>query len=203
VAPVAAYKEFAKVYFPGEGSDNFYYNLWTDEPYLCGSTEIVESPLHQLPVFAKPGAIIPLHNAIQHTIEHPGQELQLHIYHSGDATNFTWYYDAGEGFGFKTGEFAIREIELSGEGLTIAAQEGSFEVPFKWVKVMFHGYKNINALLVNGKEATLQTEKFTWMAGLPNFDPLGPDLPVPFVEVATTQFEFLTTAIQLNWQLEE
>ncbi len=203
VAPVAAYKEFTKVYFPGEGSDNFYYNLWTDEPYLSGSTEIVESPLHLLPVFAKPGAIIPLHKSIQHTSEDPGLELELHIYHSEETTNFTWYYDAGEGFGYKSGEYALREIELTAESLSISPKDGSYEVPFKWVKIMFHGFENIKALLVNGKEATLQPEKFTWLAGLPNFDPLGPDLPVPYVDVVTTQFEFLNDAIQLNWQLEE
>ncbi|MFZ4431394.1 MAG: DUF5110 domain-containing protein, partial [Phycisphaerales bacterium] len=69
----------------------------------------------------------------------------------GQATG-TLYEDAGEGFGYRKGEFALTtyEAKVQGDGVVVkvAKREGSMQLPKRTVKV---------ALLVEGPNGTTRT----------------------------------------------
>ncbi|MBI1781081.1 MAG: DUF4968 domain-containing protein [Sphingobacteriales bacterium] len=76
VAPVTTKENNKKVYLPkGE-----WYDLFTDE-LIQGEKEIQkETPIYQIPVFAKASSIIPMQSLIQSTKEKPSDTLFIHIY---------------------------------------------------------------------------------------------------------------------------
>jgi alpha-glucosidase len=203
IAPCSSDKEYLKVYFPGKDSEEFFYNLWTDEPYLAGSTEVVESPLHLLPVFARPGAIIPIHKTTMHTGESPGELLELHLYYrSNGETTFTLYDDGGDGYDYLEGAYAKRVIKLTSTSLSISAQEGTHDIPFKTLKLVFHGFDTLKEVTMGTETYKLQEQKLCWLEPLPNIDPLGDEMHLPMYQGLVCTFALTTEAIEMSWTEE-
>ena len=77
---------------------------WTGEKFESGKTHYLKTPLNQLPIFVRVGAVIPTQNVIQHTGEMPNAEITLNVV-SGIAPNktetSTYYQDAGEGYEYQ------------------------------------------------------------------------------------------------------
>ncbi|MBO4900364.1 MAG: DUF5110 domain-containing protein [Lachnospiraceae bacterium] len=92
-----------KVYLP-EGSD--WYDLNTDRRYKGGEWIDADAPLDRIPVFVKPGSIIPMTESALSTAE-LSDEITLHVYPGADG-EFTLYDDAGDGYEYETGKYTLR-----------------------------------------------------------------------------------------------
>jgi len=94
------------VYFP-EGMD--WYELETMEKYEGGSEVMVSVPIDRIPVFVKAGSIVPVQKPRLHTEDQTGEDIELLVYPGADGA-FRLYEDAGEGYGYEGGGFALTEI---------------------------------------------------------------------------------------------
>jgi alpha-glucosidase len=106
---------------------------------------------------------------VQSTKEKPGDTLFVHVFNGNEKNLFVYYEDAGEGFEYKKGVYAKRDIEFDPgkKQLTFSRQEGSFNSVFKKVEIVFHGFgKELKSLTVNGAKKEVKDY------GTPILDPL-------------------------------
>lgn len=97
----------------------------------------------QLPVYVRPGAILPLAPLVQSTDETPQGPLTLRIY-AGDPCRGTLYLDDGKSYAFRHGSYLRMNFscQITPEGfeLNIGAHEGSFSAWWKKIRVEIYGW---------------------------------------------------------------
>ncbi len=156
VAPVMSTQQFAKVYLPA-GS---WYHISTDEYSGGGQEIVVATPLTDLPVFVRGGAIIPMQSVVQNTTVKPDETLQLHVYYAKEGSSFTYYEDDGVSYAFEKGSFyrRILTFDPAKKQIGFAAKEGSSNSKFNKVKLILHGFPAISALKLMGSSAVVTRE---------------------------------------------
>jgi len=125
VAPVL--KPNAKsreVYLPGKDG---WFDFWTGQAVAGGGRVEARADLATLPLFVRAGSIVPL-GPVKPYADAPSDEpVELRIYPGKDG-QYEFYDDAGDGYGYETGQRAI--IPLSWDDgkarLTIGARQGSY-----------------------------------------------------------------------------
>lgn len=149
VVPVTTEEKSKKLYLP----DGSWYDLHTDMLWN-GNREIsMEVPGYTIPLFVKASSLIPVQQLVQSTRDKTSDTLQIHVFQGTEQNRFLFYEDAGDGNGYKEGEYAKRNIiyDPVTRQLKFTATEGSFISAFKKVQWVFHGFgKEIDWLKVNG-----------------------------------------------------
>lgn len=149
VVPVTTEEKSKKVYLPDGG----WYDFFTDLLY-SGNREIISgTPAYSIPLFVKSSAIIPVQGLVQSTRDKASDTLQIHVYKGTTNNRFLFYEDAGEGNGYKEGEFAKRFImyDPTTRQLKLGETEGSFNSAYKKIQWIFHGFgMEIERVKVNG-----------------------------------------------------
>lgn len=150
VAPTESKQKYTKVYLP-EGK---WYHLWSDKLYVGNQEVIVGSPLDQLPIFAKEGAIIPRQSVRQYTLEQGTDTLYVHVYNGSKPTNFDLYEDDGVSKNYENEDYSLRKITFNPDEqqLMLSAQEGQFDSKWKHIKFVLHGFNELSDASVNGNE---------------------------------------------------
>jgi alpha-glucosidase len=143
VAPVESDKLTTDVYLP-KGD---WYRLSTNEKLKGGKIVNVLSPLTDLPVFAKAGAIIPMQTVLQSTAQQSDGILQLHIWSGKEANEFVYYEDDGNSYDYENGFYYKRTIRFDPKAkkATLSAVEGNFASRFNKVNVVWHGFEGDKA----------------------------------------------------------
>ncbi|SDE31504.1 alpha-glucosidase [Mucilaginibacter pineti] len=141
VAPVESTKTTTDVYLP-KGN---WYRLSSNEKYKGGKTVNVPSPLTDLPVFAKAGAIIPMQSVTQSTADSGDGILQIHIWNGKEANEFVYYEDDGLSYDYENGAFYKRTIRFNPikKTVSLSAVEGTFSSRFHKVKFVLHGFDRV------------------------------------------------------------
>jgi alpha-D-xyloside xylohydrolase len=123
-APVADAAKTVDVYLP-EGSA--WVDFWTGRSEAGGRTIKADTPLSHSPLLVRAGSILPLGPRVQYANEKPDAPIELRVYPGANGASY-FYEDAGEGWGYKKGEFSV--IPMSWDDgsriLTIGAAQGSF-----------------------------------------------------------------------------
>ncbi len=116
-------------------------------------------------LFQRPGSIIPVANLSQNTAEYTTDSLTLLVNPdaSGVAKGFL-YEDKGDGFGYKSGEYAKFEITASTDGkdLTVVVNrvEGNMELSPKTIRIgLLADNKTTYSPWVKGDKATIKARK--------------------------------------------
>ena len=114
-------------------------------PAAAGETRIEETPvLDQLPVFVRPGTILPRQAVTQSTAEIPAGPLQLDVYPGPDCHG-ALYWDDGWSRRRENGEVlrqTVRCVEEDGRLRVIfEARVGAYPPWWKSVDVTVHGVK--------------------------------------------------------------
>ena len=94
-----------RVYLP-EGCR--WYDYWTNEAYGGGQWIEAAAPLMHIPLFVREGTVLPMAQAARSTGEQ-GQGLTVTVYPGRDG-RFVLYEDAGDGFGYEDGEYALTTL---------------------------------------------------------------------------------------------
>ena len=123
--PLNVEKKGRLVYLPA-GCD--WYDFYTDEKYRGGQTVFAQAGLDRIPLFVKAGSILPMARPLQHTGELAETEVEYHVYPGADA-EFQLYSDDGDGYGYETGGYTVKNLSWDdakrelwdGEGQTIQA----------------------------------------------------------------------------------
>lgn len=98
------------VYLP---SGNWY-SYWSDE-WHEGQQEVkVATPLDQFPFFVLEGTILPFAPVMQYSDERAIEQMTLKVYFKNGNANSELYQDAGDGYGYEQGQYALHLFELIG-----------------------------------------------------------------------------------------
>ncbi|HEY1212874.1 MAG TPA: TIM-barrel domain-containing protein [Bryobacteraceae bacterium] len=113
------------VYLPATGAP--WYNFWTGEKAEAGQNVHASAPLETLPLFVRPGAILPMGPFLQYSDEKPADPIELRVYRGADG-KFTLYEDQGDSYNYEKGQFATIPITWreSTHTLEIGDRKGSF-----------------------------------------------------------------------------
>ena len=86
-----------------------------------------EAPVSTMPLYVRAGSIVPMGPEVEYAMQKPLDTVELRIYPGADGT-FTLYEDAGEGYEYETGAFAMTPIKWVDKTrtLSIGAVKGSF-----------------------------------------------------------------------------
>jgi alpha-D-xyloside xylohydrolase len=136
VSPVTAPTYYAAGSTPIEGAAHTrdvylpagtWFDFWTGERLDGGRTVTVAAPISRIPLHVKAGSIVPMGPAVQYASERPDAPVELRIYPGADG-DYTYYEDAGEGWGYERGEYALTRMRWddAARKLTIGARSGTF-----------------------------------------------------------------------------
>jgi len=114
-----------QVYLPAAGAP--WFNFWTGQTSPAGQQVDADAPVETLPLFVKPGSIIPMGPFLQYSSEKPADPIELRVYRGADG-QFTLYEDEGDNYDYEKGKYATIPISWNEakRTLTIGKRSGSF-----------------------------------------------------------------------------
>ena len=95
------------VYLPAGGAP--WYNFWTGETSPAGQRVDAAAPVETMPLFVRPGSIIPMGPFLQYSSEKPADPIELRIYRGANG-KFTLYEDEGDTYDYEKGKYATIPI---------------------------------------------------------------------------------------------
>jgi len=112
------------VYLPTGGA---WYNFWTGETSPAGQRVEAAATVGTLPLFVRPGSIIPMGPFLQYSSEKPADPIELRLYRGADG-QFTLYEDEGDNYNYEKGKHATIPISWkeAKQTLEIGKRTGSF-----------------------------------------------------------------------------
>ena len=142
VAPVISTAMTTDVYLPAGN----WYRLNTDEKFAGKQVVNTPSPLTDLPVFIKAGAIIPMQNIIQSTGYASDGILLIHIWNGTESNDFVYYEDDGTTYNYQTGTYYKRTISFDPQKkeIVFGEVEGTHDSKYTKVKLVLHGFNEVN-----------------------------------------------------------
>jgi len=141
IAPAPAIADPGRftVRLPGGGWTDY----WTGAR-IDGETTEETFQLDRLPVFVRPGAILPHQPLVQSLSEKPSGPLELQIYPGPDCRG-RLYADDGESFAYRRGDYLSQAVACAQTGarlaVTFAPREGRFAPPWSSLTLMVRGWR--------------------------------------------------------------
>ena len=161
VAPPSRWESASayKVTLPGGG----WYDYWTGR--RIDPSFVTESPrLDRLPVFVRPGSILPRQPLVQSTMQAPQGPMELAIYPGPDCQG-ALYADDGVSFGYRRGDFLRQTVrcQVSDHALTISFEprQGKFKPWWAGFSLVIHGAAGPATASLDGKPAAAQFDAET------------------------------------------
>jgi alpha-D-xyloside xylohydrolase len=113
------------VYLPADSAP--WYNFWTGETSPAGQSVEAAAPVETLPLFVRPGSIIPIGPFLQYSSEKPADPIELRIYRGADG-QFSLYEDKGDTYDYEKKEYATIPIfwNEAKQTLEIGKRTGEF-----------------------------------------------------------------------------
>ena len=113
------------IYLPAAGAA--WYNFWTGETSPAGKSVDAAAGVETLPLFVRPGSIVPMGPFLQYSSEKPADPIELRIY-PGANGKFTLYEDEGDSYRYEKGAFATISFawDDASKTLTIGPRQGDF-----------------------------------------------------------------------------
>ncbi|MES2426250.1 MAG: glycoside hydrolase family 31 protein [Bacteroidota bacterium] len=152
VAPVISTDMTTDVYLPAGD----WFRLSTEEKFTGGQAVKVPSPLTDLPVFVKAGAIIPMQNVIQSTSDQGDGLLLIHIWNGTEPTEFVYYEDDGTTYNYQSGAYYKRTINFDPQKkqIVFGVVEGTYVSKYAKMQLVWHGFENTTSnLIANDRQA--------------------------------------------------
>ena len=105
-----------------------WYDFWTGQPSTAGRQVEAAAPVGTLPLFVKPGSIIPLGPFLQYSSEQPADPVELRVYRGADG-RFTLYEDEGDNYDYEKGQCATIPITWNEATRTLEIGKHSGHLP--------------------------------------------------------------------------
>jgi alpha-glucosidase len=158
VSPVDSKTFSSEVYLPGMGTS--WYRWSNDQAYEGGRSYFVPSPLTDLPVFVKEGAIIPMQGVIQHTKEKGDGVLSIHLWKGRSETSFVYYEDDGNTYDYEKESYQKMKIDYKpGQELVqFGAKEGNYRSRFERIRLVLHQFDPVSQVMVDGNARPVKVE---------------------------------------------
>ena len=131
-------QENKNVYLP---AGEWYFN-WDNEFYHGGKEVNIPTPIDQIPIFIRAGAVIPTYPKIQFVGEKEIKELTLYVFYKDGEWTSRIYEDAGDNFGYKNGNFNVVLFEVKGNKKSLRIRQtinGNFTTEYDKYRLLIHG----------------------------------------------------------------
>jgi alpha-glucosidase len=118
-----------------------WYDYWTGEQHEGEQQKTIDVVADRIPVFVKPGSVVPNYPVQQYIGEQSFEEITLRVYY-GQAISHL-YEDAGEGYAYQQGDYRLRAFrtQLGKEQFTLKQEvEGRYEVSYSSFRVQLFGW---------------------------------------------------------------
>lgn len=152
VAPVCEQGAVTKSIFLPSGAD--WFDWRSGKRYAGGQTITVEAPLHEIPVMARAGSIVPMRKYARSVESGTNDTLSLHVF-AGTAGEFVLYEDDGVSNDYLSGRYATTRYALiklkDGYELTLEPVKGSYTSMRESTiyQIVFHGDNNLKKVTVD------------------------------------------------------
>lgn len=113
VSPVMEPAQQSKVVYLPAGK---WYYYWTDEVFDGRKEHTIPTPLDEMPVFVKAGAVIPEYPVMQYVHEREIEELKLTVYYGDHELNSFSYEDHGDTFAYEQDIYLEKKFTAYGRG---------------------------------------------------------------------------------------
>jgi alpha-glucosidase len=120
-----------------------WYHYFSDTLHIGGKEHYVDTPLNQIPVFIKAGAIIPMQAPQQYVGEQEIEQIELHVYKGTESVQSELYEDQGDGHGHKQGYYLNKSFTVlpTDEKYRISQhQQGRMKATYAHYEMVFHGF---------------------------------------------------------------
>jgi alpha-D-xyloside xylohydrolase len=115
-----------QVYLPVAGAP--WFNFWTGQTSPAGQPVDAAAPVETLPLFVRPGSIVPMGPFIQYSSEKAADPIELRVYRGADG-QFTLYEDEGDGYNYEKGKYATIPITWNNARQTLEIGKRTGEFP--------------------------------------------------------------------------
>jgi len=157
-----------KVYLP---KGNWYY-YWDNELFEGGIEHEIPTPLDEMPIFIKAGAVMPEFPVMPYIDLRKVDALRLNIYYVEGELNSYIYEDHGDTFAYEQGIYLEKKFAVRGNKNTLLLNQsidGLFTERYETYKLYFIGLPfAINQVTVDNKEIAVEVD----------------DAALPFVQVS-------------------
>ena len=119
-----------------------WYHYFSDECYDGGTEISVNTPMNEMPLFVKAGAVLPHFPVMQYVNEKPIDVLTLHVYFKDGEHTSTLYQDHGDNYAYQQGIYSIKTFSFSGSRASATVEqekEGLFNSSYKHYLFVLHG----------------------------------------------------------------
>lgn len=112
-----------EVYLP----KGIWIDFWTGQRLAGGKTVVVDAPLERMPLHVRAGSVIPMGPVMQFSSEDTDPVIELRVYPGADG-EYTYYEDAGDGWGYERGEYALTTMrwDNAARRLTLLRRQGRY-----------------------------------------------------------------------------
>ena len=100
-----------------------WYDFWTEARYAGGQEVVVDAPLDRIPLFVRAGSILPMAAGLQYADQRPEGPLELRVYRGADGA-FDLYDDAGDGYAYEDGDYAVTPLRWDDAAGALTPREG-------------------------------------------------------------------------------
>lgn len=149
-----------EVYLP----DGHWYNYWNDKKYKGGQIIKVATPLDEIPLFVKAGAVLPKYPKMQYVGEKELEEMILNVYYDDQVSHSVLYEDAGDNYGYRNEQYNVIRFKLTGDKHQVRLKKkyfGQFDASYRKHRVIFHGIPfQATEYVVDGKPHKLSARNF-------------------------------------------
>ncbi|WP_126243298.1 glycoside hydrolase family 31 protein [Chitinophaga rhizosphaerae] len=126
------------VYLP-EGTWYYYFN---DQRHTGGQTVTVPTPISEMPIFVKGGAVVPQYPDMEWVGQRKVEEMILQVYYGEGITHSILYEDAGDHYAYKTGQYNLVRFKQVSEEKQFRLKKkfvGKFEADYTHHRLRIHG----------------------------------------------------------------
>lgn len=120
VSPVLNPGEESKIVYLPEGG---WYYYWSDASVKGGREIAVDTPLDEMPVFVKAGAVLPEYPVMQYVDEKRIESLKLIVYYGIEEANTYLYEDHGDTFAYEQHIYLEKKFIVKGEDDKLAISQ--------------------------------------------------------------------------------
>ncbi len=149
-----------EVYLP---AGQWYY-FFNDTLFEGGQVVKIPTPLEEMPLFVKAGAVVPNYPSIQYVDEKQIDEMILNVYYSEQSISSMLYEDAGDHYGYKNGQYNIINFKQVSDKQQFRLKKkfsGQYQASYKKHRVLVHGLPfKPTEYVVDGKSYKLNNRNF-------------------------------------------
>jgi len=147
------------VYLPA--GDWYYY--WNNTPFVGGKEHEVATPIDEMPIFIKAGAVIPKYPVMQHVNEQLITSLSLLVYHTNDEIESYIYEDDGASFDYEQQMYLEKKFTVTGSASTLRISQtadGLYEEKYGTYKMELIGLPfEVRQVSVDDRRATVERDE--------------------------------------------